>query len=502
MSKVSSSLSQSLVVAFSAGALIVSGITWSQHQEAAAVAPIKSAQDLSMSFRHVAAEVLPSVVSISTKTKMREVAGDGNPQLNDDFPFREFFRNDPRFKEFFNNPGQGMRRRVPQQQGMGSGFIIDASGIIMTNNHVVRDADEVVVTLHDGQKFVAHDIKTDPRTDVAILRIEGAKGLKAAKLGDSHAMEVGDWVLAVGSPFGYDLTVTAGIISAKGRGIGAVEREDFLQTDAAINPGNSGGPLLNLDGEVIGVNTAISSRSGGYDGIGFAIPIHIAGWVGDQLMKTGNVKRGYLGIKNAPINDELAKKFNVNAREGVIVAEVFPGSPADKAGLEPGDVILSVHGKKIADPKALQQLIERLDTGKSYGMHVIRDGKPKELKVTIEEMPSDFGVAKRDNESQSPQEKKFNDLGLELKALTPDLAKQLSLPASKGVIVTGVKEGSPAAAAGVREGDVIEKVGTVAVSTVDEFTEAVKQHSLKDGIVLHLRTAEGKRFVIVKDESE
>lgn len=503
MNKVSSSLSQSLIVAFSAGALIISGITWSQHQEAVAVAPIKSAQDLSMSFRHVAAEVLPSVVSISTKSKVQEVSAENNPLLDESSPFRDFFRNDPRFRDMMKNQGQGQGRRMrtPSQQGMGSGFIIDESGVIMTNNHVVRDADEVVVTLQDGRKFVAHDIKTDPRTDVAILRID-ASGLKAAKLGDSHQTEVGDWVLAVGSPFGYDMTVTAGIISAKGRGIGAVEREDFLQTDAAINPGNSGGPLLNLNGEVIGVNTAISSRSGGYDGIGFAVPIHIAGWVGDQLTKSGSVKRGYLGIRNGSVTDELAKTFKVNAREGVIVAQVLDGSPAEKAGLEPNDVILSINGKKVNDPKEIQQLVERLDTGKSYAMHIIRDGKPKELTVTIEEMPSNFGPSKHEVESQRPSERKFNDLGLELQALTPDLAKQLGFKTDKGVVVTGLKEDGPAAHSGVKQGDLIEKVGTVAVSTIDEFNDAVKQHSLKDGIVLHLRTNEGKRFVIVKEAAE
>lgn len=497
-----SSLSQGLVVAFSTAALIISGIAWSQRQEAAAVAPIHKAHDLSVAFREVAAEVLPSVVSISTKTKGREIAVEENPFFDEDFPFRDFFRNDPRFREFFRNPGPGLRRRIPQQRGMGSGFIIDASGIIMTNNHVVRDADEVEVTLYDGRKFIATDIKTDPRTDVAIVRIEGAKGLKAAKLGDSKGVEVGDWVLAVGSPFGFDLTVTAGIISAKGRGIGAVEREDFLQTDAAINPGNSGGPLLNLDGEVIGVNTAISSRSGGYDGIGFAIPIHIAGWVSDQLVKTGNVRRGYLGIRNAPITDELAKKFNATAREGVIVAEVFPGSPADKAGLEPGDVILSVNGTNISDPKQLQQIVERLDIGKPYAMHIQRGGKAMDLKVTIEEMPADFGMAKRENGSSGSPGKKFNQLGLNLQNLTPDLARQLGLGATKGIVVVGVEEGSPAALAGVKQGDVVEKVGNKPVTTLEEFDEAVKDLSLKEGIVLHLRTAEGKRFVIIRESDE
>lgn len=493
--------SHRLVVAFSASALVLSGVAWSQRQEAAAVPPIKSANELSMSFRQVAAEVLPSVVSISTKTKAREMPMENNPLMEENSPFRDLFKNDPRFREFFGNPGS-RRRMMPQQHGMGSGFIIDASGIIMTNNHVVRDADEVVVKLHDGREFTATDIKTDPRTDVAILRIEGASGLKAAKFGDSTQMDIGDWVLAVGSPFGYEMSVTAGIISAKGRGIGAVMREDFIQTDAAINPGNSGGPLVNLNGEVIGVNTAISSRSGGYDGIGFAIPIQIAGWVSDQLVKSGSVLRGYLGIQNAPIDEELAKQFNVTAREGVIVRNVFPKSPADKAGLEPGDVILSVNGEKIVDPKQLQQVVERLDIGKPSHFQILREGKPQELAVTIEQMPADFGMAKHSEEPEEKSEQKFDNLGLELQDLTAELAKQLDLGELKGVVVVGVKEGSPAATYGVRQGDVIEKVGTTPVATVAEFEAAEQKLSLKDGIVLHIRTAEGKRFIIVKDDSE
>ncbi len=503
MSKMSQ-WSNSLVVAFSTGALVLSGIAWSQRQEAGAISPPKSAQEISSSFRHVAAQVLPSVVSISTRTKVREVAMENNPLLDENSPFREFFKNDPRLQEMFRqNQGHGNgRRHIPRQQGMGSGFIIDDSGVIMTNNHVVRDADEVVVTLHDGRKFVAKDIKTDPRTDVAILHIEGASGLKAAKLGDSSQMEVGDWVLAVGSPFGYDMTVTAGIISAKGRGIGAVEREDFLQTDAAINPGNSGGPLLNLDGEVIGVNTAISSRSGGYDGIGFAIPMNIAHWVSDQLVKTGNVTRGFLGIRNQALDDDLAKQFKVNAREGVIVRDVLPKSPAEKAGLEPGDVILKVDGKKIVDPKALQQLVERLEIGKAYAMHVVRDGKPVDLNVTIEELPRNVGQAQTEEASPKSEGQEFGDIGLKVDTLTPDLAKQLGFSDVKGVVVMGVTEGSAAGNAGVKQGDVVEKVGSTAVSSVAEFDEAIKQHALKDGIVLHLRTAEGKRFVILKPAAE
>jgi serine protease Do len=422
---------------------------------------------------------------------------DINPLFGENSPFRDFFGNDPRLRDMFRNQQRG-RRLIPQQQGMGSGFIIDESGIILTNNHVVRDADEVVVTLHDGRKFTATDIKTDPRTDVAVIRIEGASDLKAAKLGDTADVQVGDWVLAVGSPFGYDLTVTAGIISAKGRGIGAVEREDFLQTDAAINPGNSGGPLLNLDGEVIGINTAISSRSGGYDGIGFAIPIQIAHWVSDQLVKSGSVTRGYLGIRNQALDDELAKQFHVNAREGVIVRDVVPNSPAEKAGLEPGDVILSMNDKKIADPRALQQLVERLEIGKAYPLQVIREGKPVDLNVTIAELPAHFGHKEASIQARTSQSQNFGELGLKVETLTPELAEQFGFDSAKGVVVLGVLQDSAAGKAGVKQGDLVEKVGTTAVTTLDEFNAAIKEHSVKDSIVLHLRTAEGKRFVILK----
>ncbi len=496
-------LNQSLVVAFSAAALVATGVMWSQQQQAVAVAPTKSAQEMSNSFRQVSADVLPSVVSIRTKGKVASgLQEDALPFNDENSPFKDFFKNDPRFREFFEQQNRIRPRRAPQQRGMGSGFVIDASGVIMTNNHVVKDADEVIVTLNDGREFPAKDIKTDPRTDVAILRIEGASNLKAIKLGDSQKMEVGDWVLAAGSPFGYDMTVTAGIISAKGRSIGAVEREDFLQTDAAINPGNSGGPLVNLDGEVIGINTAISSRSGGYDGIGFAIPIHIAGWVGDQLVKSGHVHRGYLGLRYGAIDDNLAKQFNVAAREGVIVRDVLPKSPAEKAGLEPGDVILSVNGKKITDRHALQQIIERLETGKPYLMDIVRDGKAKELSVTVEEMPNDFGQARTEPESKAPAERTFDNMGLELQALTPDLAKQFGFGSAQGLVVTGVKNDSPAADAGIKQGDLIEKVGTKVVNSQKEFEDAVKELSLKDGIVLHLRTVEGKRFVIVKEHAD
>jgi serine protease Do len=478
-------------------ALMAAVAQWGPNQQAVAVPSVRDAQQLSQVFRSVSAEALPSIVSIETTTKARPV--DMQSPLDDEnSPFREFFRDDPRFREFFRQPRRGM---VPRRQGAGSGFIIDASGVIMTNNHVVSGADVVRVKLYDGREFVAKEIKADPRTDVAILRIEGAGPLHALKLGDSRAMEVGDWVLAFGSPFGLETTVTQGIISGKSRSRGGqiADREDFLQTDAAINPGNSGGPLVNLNGEVIGINTAIASASGGYDGIGFAVPTHIAGWVGDQLVKNGSVKRGYLGTAIASVDANTAQQFKVAVREGAIIREVRPNSPADKAGVEPGDVILLLNGEKVSDPPSLQGIVERLEIGTAYPLEVLRDGKKQTLKVTIEEMPTEYTAQRGESSAPDRTDKSFDSLGLEVRPLTKELSKQLGLTNATGVVVTGVKEDGPTALAGIKQGDIIERVGSTPVTTVEEFQKAVAGLSLKEGIVLHLRNADGRRYVIVQE---
>jgi serine protease Do len=483
-----------MMVILAGSALVVSAVSWSQRHEANAVPPLPSAQDLSTAFRTVAAEAVPSIVSIETTVNAKQVQGQQTLDQELPLPFRQFFQNDPQMEELFKN--RGRRRVVPQQHGMGSGFIIDASGVILTNNHVVKGADEVKVRLHDGREFIAKDVKTDPRTDVAILRIE-ASGLKAIKLGDSHATQVGDWVLAIGSPFGLETSVTAGIISAKGRSNRITDRSDFLQTDAAINPGNSGGPLVNLHGEVIGINTAIATESGGYDGIGFAIPTHIAGWVSQQLMSSGEVKRGYIGTQIQQVDANIARQFNVKVREGALVRSVMPNSPAEKAGIEPGDVILKLNGQAITDPASLQGVVEQLVVGKSYPLEVTRDGKRQTLTVAIESMPKNTEVANREEDQGSPNDSKYDKFGLDVRTLTKDLAKQLGTTASSGVVIAGVEDGSVAAGNGLKSGDVIEKAGGQSVTTVADYEKAKTQFSGGDGLVLHIRSTNGKKFFVV-----
>ncbi|MCC6512097.1 MAG: trypsin-like peptidase domain-containing protein, partial [Pirellulaceae bacterium] len=342
---------------------------------------VASAKDLSTAFRVAADKVLPSVVTIETKTKTNNLKQQANrrgrnAQPSNPFegtPFEDMFRGFAAPEGLGDEGSNGVPfqfggPRSTPREGLGSGVIFDRSGLIMTNNHVVAGGDnvEVLVRLWDGREFKADKVWTDPKTDIAILKIEDADDLVVAPMADSDQVAVGDWVLALGQPFGLESTVTAGIVSATHRGVGINARESFLQTDAAINPGNSGGPLVNLDGQIIGINTAISSRGGGNDGVGFAVPINLARWVGDQLVKNGEVRRAYLGVGIQPVNATLAKQFNVKPREGVVVTDVYPDTPADKAGLKSGDVIRTFAGVKVDSPRELQLLVERAEPGRPH----------------------------------------------------------------------------------------------------------------------------------------
>lgn len=457
---------------------------------------------LSTIFRDISKDVLPSIVSIETRGKGAQLTSGAFDE--EDNPFEGFFGNDPRFKELFKNRQRGQQRPAPMVRGQGSGFIIDASGIVMTNAHVVRDAEEVKVRLADGREFIGTDVKADPRTDVAIVRLQDAKDLKALPLGNSDQMEIGDWVLAVGSPFGLELSVTHGIISAKGRGPGIAEREDFLQTDAPINPGNSGGPLLNLKGEVIGINTAISTRSGGSQGVGFTIPINMARWVADQLTANGVVKRAFLGVSMQPLDHVLAKKFGVEAGHGVLVNQIVPGSPAAEAKVQAGDVLVELNGQKIANPHQLQGIVEQLAVGKTYPLVVQRDGEKVTLQITGREMPNDYSRRmfeerlKNEDESSKKEETGAEGLGLKVRDISEETAKQFGLADTKGVVVTSVAADSPAGLVGVRTGDVVLEVNRNKITSTEDFTAAMKDASVKDGVLMLVKSGRGTRYLSIQ----
>lgn len=343
---------------------------------------IASAEVVSRSFREASRLVLPSVVTIQRTAPGRS----GGP--SDDASLDDFLN------RFFGDMETLPNRR---QVSLGSGVIIDKTGIILTNAHVVGNGQgTIVVRLHDGRKFEAVDVKTDPKTDLAVLRIRGAGHLPAASLGNSDNLQIGDWVIAVGNPFGLSETVTAGIISAKGRGLGITEQEGFLQTDAAINPGNSGGPLVNLRGQVVGIATAISTTTGGYQGIGFAIPINVARWVSEQLITKGEVTRAYLGVGIAELNPDLASELGLDKQtSGVVVTQVYPDSPADKAGLKRGDVIVEFAGRRITSPPEVQDAVQQSPIGSEQRLTAIRNGKRINLDVVVQEQPKESARAER-----------------------------------------------------------------------------------------------------------
>ena len=461
---------------------------------------IEKAKSLSRAFRTAAKQVTPTVVKIKTTTRPQAAERpEGRPPRANPFrgtPFEDFFND--------NSPDSPFRRGHPQRQGLGSGVIIDPTGIILTNNHVVEDADEVTIELPDGRQFQATDIKTDEQSDLAVLRIKAEGKLPAAVLGDSDKMEIGDWVLAIGNPFDLDLTVSAGIISGKSRILPSGRRAEFLQTDAAINPGNSGGPLVNLDGEVVGINTAIASSSGGYQGIGFAIPANLAKWVTGQLIKTGTVERAYLGVNIEVVTASLAQKLGVERGQGVVVTGVYPNTPAAKAGFREGDIILACAGHKVHNPRQLQEVVERSPLGSTQQVDLLRDGKPLSLPVVVSPLPKEFDTAfgpahgdrGRSGRSSSLANK---ELGLEVADLTKDLAERLGYSGFSGAVVTTVDGDGIAGEAGIREGMLILRVGKKLVRSAQGFVEALKGESLQNGVLLLIRTPDGgNRFFVLR----
>jgi serine protease Do len=426
-------------------------------------------------FSQLVERLSPSIVNIST---VSEEAEDQLQRRRDRDPFDFFYHFGPR-------------------RSLGSGFVLDTSGYIITNHHVVDEASEIVVRLDDEKEYKAEIVGGDAKTDIAVIKINDAPGLVPVALGDSDELRVGEWVVAVGSPFGLDHTVTAGIVSAKGRKINRPDQspyDDFIQTDAAINPGNSGGPLVNLKGQVVGINTAIYSRSGGNIGIGFAIPINLARQIVPQLKEAGYVTRGWLGVLIQPVDEDIAKSLDLPEAQGALVAKVFPDSPAAAAGVEIGDVIIDFDGQQIRKSNDLPSIVASTPVGKAVKITLIRAGNKKTLDVT---------VAKLEDEAAEAKPVKADELGLSIQDITPEIASDLGLPRdSKGVVVSGVRRGSPADEAGLRAGDVIESIGNQPVEDVKSFRKRLAARDPADSVLVLVRRGDQTLFRVIKPVQE
>jgi len=400
------------------------------------------------------------VVNISTTLKQTTPTQrrDVMPQVPQDSPLYEFF------ERFFNQMPEDTQP-FRESSSLGSGFIISKDGYIITNNHVVAEAEEVIVRLNDRREFVAEVIGTDPRSDIAVLKVD-ANDLPALELGDSSRLKVGEWVLAIGSPFGFDYSVTQGIVSAMGRSLPNESYVPFIQTDVAINPGNSGGPLFNLDGEVIGVNSQIFSRSGGYMGLSFAVPINVVTDVYEQILEKGTVSRGWLGVIIQDVTRELAESFNMKIPQGALVARVLPDSPADKAKLQAGDIITRFNNNNVSTSSELPPLVGSTRTGTRVPVEVIRSGKPQTITVTLDELPENLSAYNTPS-SSDPAKPAANILNIVVAEPADDQREQLQLEDS-GLLVQFVGEG-PASKAGLREGDVILLLDNQKVTDVQQF---------------------------------
>ena len=466
-------------------------------------APAAQARPAPDSFADLAARLLPGVVNVSTSQTITAQGGEHPgvgpefPQFPPGSPFEQFFKD---FMERNKRPG---RDNAPprKMQSLGSGFIIDSAGIVVTNNHVIDGADEITVTLQDGTSLKAKLVGRDERTDLAVLEVtpEKNKPLTAVSFGDSDASRVGEWVLAIGNPFGLGGTVTAGIVSARGRDINQGPYDNFIQTDAAINRGNSGGPLFNMDGEVIGINTAIYSPSGGSIGIGFSIPSNLAKTVVAQLRQFGHAKRGWLGVKIQQVTPDIAESLGLKDPGGALVAGVEANGPAEKAKIKNGDIILKFNGQDVKEMKNLPRVVAETAINKQVPVTVWRDGKEVALDVTVGELPEEQQTASADKPAEAPAKTlELTSLGLTLSAITPESRDKFQIAQDqKGVLIADVGQGTPAADRGLKAGDVIVEVQQEEVATPAEVQERVEKvkKSGKTSVLMLVQSGDGLRWV-------
>jgi len=454
------------------------------------------------SFSPLVKRVAPSVVKVLVTERAKNVPAQEMPPFMDDPMFRQFFGDQ------FGNRGNSRRiYRQPQQEGLGSGVIVSTDGYVLTNNHVVNGADVIKVTLADGRELTAKVVGTDPQSDLAVVKVE-AKDLPAITFSDSDKLEVGDRVLAIGNPFGIGQTVTSGMVGGLGRATMGLDYEDFIQTDAAINPGNSGGALVDVQGRLVGINTAILSRSGGSQGIGFAIPSNLARNVMEQLVKGGKVVRGYLGVSLQDLTPELVDAFKLKAREGALVSDIVPGSPAAKAGLKSGDVLTDFNGKKITDGRHLKLTVANVAPGTEVPVGVLRDGKATELKVKIGENTGKRmrGSNSENDDNDKNPSSKDNDTGtlngVGVGDLDPQTRREFDIPAKvQGAIVTDVDPSSPAANVGLQPGDVIQEINHHPIRSAEDAVKLTEKTETKKTL-LKVWSQRGIRFVIVDESGE
>ena len=455
-------------------------------------------QALSDAFEQVVTDTSPAVVNIRVEKNMKN-----GPMVFEESGGAPMDPNNL-FRRFFGGPPMGGRRGMPDNQeqdsesvpvpvGEGSGFIISPDGYIVTNHHVANDADNLKVTLEDGRSFDAKLIGTDPQTEVALIKVD-ATGLPTVKLGDSDKVRVGEWVLAIGSPFGLKHSVTSGIVSARGRGnVNIVDYADFIQTDASINPGNSGGPLLNMQGEVLGMNTFIMSRDGGSNGVGFAIPANMVKYITDQLRDKGSITRGFLGVNIQEVTPEIAKWFKLTEGHGVLIADVSKDSPAEKAGLQRDDVIVDVDGQPVGEIGAFRSHISTTAPGTMLKLGIVRGGSRIEKSIEVGTLPGEK-MAKAAGAKQEPRTK----LGITVQGLSDDLAKRMGYEGENGVVVSQVTPGSQAARAGIKPGTLIKEVNRQAVNNPREFEEAVQKGPKDQAALLLVQDGQSSRYVALE----